>query len=226
MKLRFWRSTSRRGSSICAVVLGLAAVAIAACSDSDAPVSSEVDGGSTVIPKVDAAAPEAGPEVDADADVEAGVRTCSDEGFCHTELPTNQNLRGVWGDKQGTVWAISIEGNILRWDGTAWKIHAHVVEDEGMFGIWGSGPTDVWVASSAGLLHGTGETAASLTFAPVDLPGDVEFKIKSVWGTGPNDIWAVGGIEFPDDWPPRFDGRVLHYSGGTGWTLDEELSDQ
>jgi hypothetical protein len=225
------RASDLRGSSVCAAILGLVALAIGACSSSNDPSDSLApDSGSSVIPEVDGSAVDAGSAPDTGVDVEAGVRICSDDGFCHTELPPNQNLRGVWGDKQGTVWAISLEGNILRWDGTAWKIHKHVVDDEGMFGIWGSGPTDVWVASSAGLLHGTGESPRSLTFAPVDLPGDAAFTIKSVWGTGPTDIWAVGGIESYDDWPPYYDGRVLHYSGpsgsGTGWMLVEELSNQ
>ncbi|MBX3211071.1 MAG: hypothetical protein KF850_03485 [Labilithrix sp.] len=211
-----------------AVALAAAAFvfAVGACSDSgdDVAAGPDQDGGA-VLPSHDAALePEAALS---DAGAEAATKICSDQGFCHSELPPRQNLRGVWGDGQGVVWAVSLEGNILRWDGAEWKVHARrVVEDEGMFAVWGTGPTDVWVASSAGLLHGTGATSAALVFAPVDLPGDASIPIKSVWGTGPSDIWAAGGIESFAEWPPIFTGRLVHFTGavdagGAGWTLDD-----
>jgi hypothetical protein len=211
-----------------ALVAILAVGALAsACADSDRVLGEATDdGGSVVAPPGSNEEPDAAPIVEAGPDVEAGTRICSDDGFCHSTLPPDQNLRGVWADGQGTAWSISLEGNILRWNGAEWIIHmTDVVKDEGMFAVWGTSPTDVYVATSVGLLHGTGATPAELVFAPIDLPGDTAIPIKSVWGTGPNDIWAAGGIESFDEWPPRFEGRLLHFAGNTGdagdgWTED------
>ncbi|MBX3207125.1 MAG: hypothetical protein KF764_18910 [Labilithrix sp.] len=219
-----WSFRSRHGAIALAATLG--GFAVGACSDSgdDGSPGPGLDGGA-VLPAHDAGLePEAAP---ADAGGDAATKICSDQGFCHSELPPKQHLRGVWGDGQGVVWAMSLEGNILRWDGAEWKVHTRrIVEDEGLFALWGTGPTDVWVASSAGLLHGTGASSAAIVFEPVDLPGDASIPIKSVWGTGPNDIWAAGGIESFDDWPPHFAGRIVHFTGptdagGAGWTLDD-----
>lgn len=221
---------SRAPRRALAIAAALGGVALGACSDAgdDASPAPDADGGA-VIPAHDAAGePDAAP---ADAGADAAPKICSDQGFCHSELPPNQHLRGVWGDGQGVVWAVSLEGNILRWDGAAWKVHTRrVVDDEGMFSVWGAGPTDVWVASSAGLLHGTGATSATIVFEPVDLPGDASIPIRSVWGTGPSDVWAAGGVESFAEWPPRFTGRLVHWTGaiddgGAGWTLDDASND-
>ncbi|MBX3198714.1 MAG: hypothetical protein KF894_11310 [Labilithrix sp.] len=215
-------------------VIGTATLSmLVACADSvvlgsedDAP-----DGGTVTLPPsdgggvdvdVDAAPPEAGPDAD------GGIPICSKDGFCHSVLPQGQHLVDVWGDGQGTVWTVSREGNILRWDGSAWTIH-HSVAGEAR-SVWGSGPTDVWVATSLGLLRGQGETAASLVFSFVpDLPGDEYIPLQSVSGTGPNDVWIVGSVESYDSYPPDFYNRVIHYGGddadgGTGFTLDDDLS--
>lgn len=206
-------------------------IALVACADSNDEASTEEPGvdASTVVPVADAAGDtDASDAADASVDVEAGARICSDDGFCHSVVPAGQNLRGVWGDGQGVVWAISIEGALLRWDGTTWKLYKQLTPEGGLLAIWGSGPTDLWIAADGGILHGTGATSAALVFAPVTLPGDPTYVIKSIWGTGPNDIWAVGGYENFDGLPIT-KGRALHYAGpgadgGGAWTLDADLS--
>jgi len=214
-------------------------IVLVACADSDEVDSlggpSETDsGGVTTLPEASAPADAGAEDADADASVpkdaetDAPARICSDENFCHSALPGNHALRGVWGDGQGIVWAVSSGGSVLRWDGNAWT--EHVKGLGALSTIWGSGPTDLWlVASNGTVYHGTGASSAEVAFAPVVLPGDVQIPIKSIGGTGPNDVWAVGGLKDESDWPWQWKGRVLHYdgdaaSGGSGWTLDDELS--
>jgi len=172
------------------------------------------------------------PDADADAGADAGdgaidgdaaPRTCTDQGFCHVPLPEPVTLRGVWGDGTGVVWAVAEQGNILRWDGTAWAIHSSV--KGALLTIWGSGPTDIWIGGEAGLLHGTGPSSSQLTFTA--LPSDSDIPITSVHGFGLNDVWAVGGRATwdPETWEGREESRVLHYTGPTGdpateWRLD------
>ncbi len=202
------------------------AMLFACAEDATEPLSAGTDAGGAVLPPSDAR-PTGDAEPATDGDVEVPARLCSDDGFCHSVLPQGQHLRGVWGDGTGVVWAVSLERNILRWDGTSWAIHTRTLGEISC--IWGSGPTDVWIATTEGLLRSTGTSSASLAFEPIpDLPGDASIPIRSVWGTGSNDVWAVGGLE-PAWETPR--GRVLHYAGdpgdgGTGWSVDGQLSVQ
>ncbi|MDF2696357.1 MAG: hypothetical protein K0S65_4740, partial [Labilithrix sp.] len=98
---------------------------LAACANSDASSGDDSGDGGTVLPAVDASPEEDGrplPDVSA-PDGEAGVSVCSEDDFCHSLVPEGELLRGVWGDGQGVVWAVSTTGDVLRWDGTSWQVH-------------------------------------------------------------------------------------------------------
>lgn len=189
------------------MALGLVSVFVACAESEDvAPPREDLDAGT--LPAVDGAASEGGP------DGEAGVspRECSDDGYCHTVLPKNQTLRGVWGDGQGAVWAVSNQGAILRWDGKVWAVHVSGLGP--LTTVWGSGPTDLWVGGDNGLFHGTGTSPAALAFAPSTTPSG---SVVSIWGSSAADVWAV--LVVPDDGEsPR--SRVLHYAAGGGWVAD------
>lgn len=165
----------------------------------------------------DAALPDDDAGTEIDASIEAGPRTCSDHGLCPTALPGEPTLKGVWADGTGAAWAVSEEGDVLRWDGSAWTVHASGFG--ALNAIWGSSPTDVWVAGVRGIVHGTGASSATLTFAPSTLP-DPKTSIWSIWGTSAQDVWAVGFTQADGgDTPPR----VLHFApggAGPGWTID------
>jgi hypothetical protein len=219
MKLSLRSLRTREARSILASALGVIAISMVACSSSDdATPNGEtppaVEGG-TLPPS-----PEASVPVDAgvaDADAEAGPpRVCSDDGFCHTAVPANQTLRGVWADGAGVAWAVSEQGAILRYEGNAWTVHTKT--KGALYAVWGSGPNDVWVGGEVGLLHGTGAASAALTFADAQAPGDARAPITSIWGSGSKDVWAAGNfMDFP------FVARVLHYTdgfAGASWQVD------
>ena len=185
------------------------------------------DGGAEVEVTPDASTTFEGGSADGGADAPADAkdasvadaRACSDQGFCHAALPKGATLRDVWGD--GTVvWAVSEEGDVLRWDGQAWIVHASKLG--ALYAIWGSGPTDVWIGGARGLHHGTGASPQSLVFAHVDGPGDPSVPILSIWGTGPDDVLAVGGFVDDVDFLPH--GRVLRRrsggDAGVSWKLE------
>jgi hypothetical protein len=201
-------------------VTALAFLLACSTSDSASPAPADQDSGpdgTTITVATDA---EAGP---ADAGLvdapDAAPRTCSDQSFCRTALPTGQVLRGVWGDGNGTVWSVSEAGSILRWDGAAWNIHATNTGDR-YLSIWGVSPTDLWVGGSNGLLHGTGATPSTITFTPVAIPGDPTVPITAIWGASATDIWAVGGSISSGTQPPFFShGRAAHLVDGA-WVAE------
>lgn len=227
-------TVTRATLATCLVAIGcIEALSLFACAD-----SSEAERRIEAVPREDAGPGstnivDAEATIDAEVDasdaryaVDAAARICSDEGFCHSVVPAGHNLRGVWGDGLGVVWAVSAAGGILRWDGDTWSVHATVTG--ALSAVWGSGPTDVWIVGAKDVFHGTGETSETLVFQVVSLPGDTALPIKSIGGTGPNDIWAFGGGQGPR-YPFPTLSRVAHYGGpasdgASDWTLDGDLS--
>ena len=214
------------GARTCALLLAM----LGACASTGETTTNEPDaGGSTVIPDVDGSTADGGIRVyeggtrDADARI---PEICSEDDFCHSAVVPGTHFRSVWGDGTGVLWAVTLEQDVLRWDGASWNVHYH--SDSAISAIWGSGPTDLWVVAGTGLIRGTGDSSAQVTFAPVTsyLPGDQAASIQAVWGTGPLDVWAVGGASGGVNEPMR--GRVLRYDDdpdlGLGWHLDSELS--
>lgn len=156
----------------------------------------------------DAGAVDAKPSPE-DADTDASFPECSEQGFCKTDVPSDEVLSAVWGDGVGTVWAVTESGKILRWDGTAWTNHASVVG--ALYALWGSSPTDIWIGGAGGLFHSEGSSSATLTWRLVPTPGDQGAPIRSIWGTGPGDVWAAGALENIYDIIRK--GRVVHFGG-------------
>lgn len=202
---------------------------VVACAGDDSPgadpdvTRADADIDVTKIPD-DASMPD---DESADADaraLDAGdgatATLCSPENWCHTTLPKPLVLNDVWGDGQGVVWAVAQEGDLLRWNGTAWSIARTGTTP--LNAVWGSSPTDVWVATDTGLLHGTGTSSNTLTWTeiPLDKP------VATVWGTSAVDIWAAGFVAI--DYRTS-DGRLYHYSGGDpnaadSWVVDPTAS--
>lgn len=180
-----------------------------ACAETDEPAQPAIVPDGSTLPSQDS-----GPAVDAadaaDVVVEAAPPPpCSSQGFCPKELPGDQQtLRSVWGDGAGVAWTVGDEGNILRWDGTAWKVHASGLGK--LRTVWGAGATDVWVGGEQGLFHGTGATSATIVFTKIAAPGGAPMQITSLWGLGANDLWVVGSTIAAT---PDF--RVLHYTGAS-----------
>ncbi len=177
----------------------------------------------------DARLSDASPNQGSDASRDAG--TCTSEGWCSTNVPllderqTRTNILSLWSDGQGSAWATAVGNDsverdalstypfgILRWDGAQWVRAFRVDAKYNGFSLapsamWGSGPTDIWAFVGRTMYHGTGATAATVTWQDVSPAGGEVWKtVTSLGGSGPDDVWAVGG------------GDVWHYLGATpGW---------
>jgi hypothetical protein len=206
-----------RMSAVALALAWLGGLCASACADSDVAPSlpPPVDNKDAGAPSSNGDAAEPTPE----ASVDAGPRVCSYNGFCPTSLPAAQTLVSIWGDGTGVAWAVSTEGNVLRWDGAQWKVHA---SDLGPLAVvWGSGPTDVWIGGDNGIQHGTGPNSAALTFTTSFLP-DAGTRIASIWGLSGSDVWAVGTGMDPNT--GGLVGAAFHFTGEK-WTVERVLSD-
>ncbi|AKU95060.1 hypothetical protein AKJ09_01724 [Labilithrix luteola] len=189
-------------------------------STEDAPSTSSEDG---IAPTSDASVDgDADIGADAEIDADAGPRICTDQGWCHSVAPVGQNLVDVWGDGSGTVWAVSAQGNVFRWDGTTWN--NAFTASSALSVVWGTSPTDVWIGGDAGLLHGTGSSSANLTWTTVTLPdaNGATLSIRSLWGTSSTDTWAVARSSETDEIgaPKTY---LAHASSGANGSLSWQL---
>lgn len=229
----------------CALLSSALAALAAACSDSESnalhgDAGSNPDGADAAFTEPDAHEEDGGSDATTDGDSAldasadgarpddgATARPCTSEGWCHTVVPDGQSFNDVWGDGSGTVWVVSQQGKIFRWDGAAWVESTEVKAPHPLEGyppivvplssIWGSSPTDLWVSGSANapLLHGTGPSPSAITWTKVSLP--TAAPVLSLWGTSATDVWAITS------------NQVLHYTGppsqedadagATGWTV-------
>jgi len=189
-----------------------------ALEDGSAP-SGDAGTDATAIPadaSVDAAVMDAGRDATTDA-----ASTCSVDGFCWTTLPPAQTLRAIWSDAEDSAWAVSSQGNVLRWDGAAWTIQW--TSTGALFAVWASSATDVWVGGEQGLFHGEGTSPASVTWTPV--PFDASIPVVDIAGSGPNDVWAIGNKYDTSTFPAQLRSLVRHFAGGVvtsedAWTVD------
>lgn len=109
------------------------------------------------------------------------------------DVPTDQDLWGVWGSSPDDVWAVggSDRPVIVRYDGTSWSsvevptlAHDNV---NSLFKVWGTGPEHVFIVGENGtILHWDGEQLR-------DQSPETRKDLISVWGSGPDRVAAVGG---------------------------------
>ncbi len=128
----------------------------------------------------------------------------------HWENPTPSGwaVYGLWGNSATNVYAVGAYGNLLQWNGVAWR--EAVVGDQGdYFGVWGSSGSDVFAvgASTQQILHFDGEVWAAMT-NPAALP------LNAIWGSSATNVYAVGGRY----WSGTRSGVVVHYDGNE-WTV-------
>jgi hypothetical protein len=164
----------------------LIAAAISACADSSEADAPREDASMQAPPPTTTDAEPDGPA--RDASQTSSDRICTDDQWCHSELPPEHMLVDAWGDGQGMVWAVSElgagTGGILRWDGKGWAVH-HPVDGK-LAAVWGSGPLDLWAGGVHGLLHGDGAT-----WSEVDL-GEEGIAVSDIAGSTATGVWVVG----------------------------------
>ncbi|MBL9004597.1 MAG: hypothetical protein JNJ46_10140 [Myxococcales bacterium] len=105
-----------------------------------------------------------------------------------TDFTVNKPIiNRVWGSSDKDVWAAGNDGNMIHWDGKAWRRIA-VPTGNDLLGIWGASDKDVWAVGEAGVVIHWDGSAWSRVTSPV--PDSA--ALNDVWGTSGNNIWAVG----------------------------------
>jgi hypothetical protein len=64
-------------------------------------------------------------------------------GWAHVAVPDTGGLIGVAAISPADAWALSWDGNVLHWDGTAWTIKTKFIGGSAIAAV---SPTDVWIA--------------------------------------------------------------------------------
>ncbi len=121
----------------------------------------------------------------------------------------NPDIRDIWGENAGNVYAVGTEGLILHYDGQNWRKMECPTANH-LYGIWGNSGTDVFAVGSKGvILHYDGTAWQEMEKDT----GRFILFLESVWGQSENSVFAAGS-----------DGILLHYDGNI-WTEYENFTD-
>ncbi len=182
-----------------------AAELIACASDSgidDRGVESGDGGQDTTEPDDGGSSGEELPSVDAGAASDAQQPlACGDAGYCDTRLPLSNlgeplSMRSVWAVSKTDVWSVALEGYILHWDGTSWRVDHRVGHP--LYAVRAT-TSSVWVGGDLGMLLRRG--------------ADGSWTSVETGHTAP--IRAIGGTSDSDMWFASRDGTVDHFDGIT-----------
>ncbi|MDF2692626.1 MAG: Type fimbrial biosis protein PilY1 [Labilithrix sp.] len=163
--------------------------ACAEAQDTDAPSASPPD----------AAASDAGADVETDADSALPPSTCLGD-WCSIEEArvATLSVNAVWGSSARDVWIAGGRGLVAHWDGSRWEERRPSRSDYVYSAIWGSAPDDVWVMSSTtSAFHFTrgpdaeGNTAPEPRWLKTSFGAGVLAPINALFGPAPDDLYVV-----------------------------------
>jgi hypothetical protein len=159
------------------------------------------DSSSTVtppVPELDATTPD-----DGSVEAHAPPSQCTEEGWCYSELPTEDSydasamppiivgpsfgLRGVWVAPDNRAWAVSTGGHVLLWNGMSWHVVALMAAD--LRTVWGSSADEVWIGGERGAIFRGKITGNDVAFEKINI-GTTQ-TIGRITGTSRDDIWAI-----------------------------------
>jgi len=123
--------------------------------------------------------------------------------------PFTTTLHDVWGASATNVFAVGVNGTVLRYqgDGLNW-VDANQQTSGGMKStlqaVWGSGPTSVWAVGSSGIVHydGTTWTKQEAFNELNELIGS--YTLYDVHGDG-GELYAVGSVSYSDPLVLRYE---------------------
>lgn len=109
-----------------------------------------------------------------------------DGGWVVRELQLGDPGMSVDALTPNDIWMTTMDGDVLRWDGTQWNVQAEKLTGSGNI-IRAYAPDDVWLGAYDGYVgHWDGTQWTNL--------GEKTDKIiNHVMKVGPNDVWAAGG---------------------------------
>jgi hypothetical protein len=101
-------------------------------------------------------------------------------------FPDQASVKGVWGTAANAVYAVSVQGDVLRWDGQAWaSMNAKTASmQKSLTRVWASGPGDIWAIGQQGtIIHFDGSKWDRLD------PGIGTSSVSAIHGFSPSDVW-------------------------------------
>ena len=136
-----------------------------------------------------------------------------------SDIYPSTTINAIWGASDDDVWAVGVQGQILRFDGKRWRAFDGGTRAN-LEHVWGSGPNDVWASGAAGLLHWDGARWKLITTSAGDA------QLEDVWGLDACHAWAVGaaGTILRRDcagWAPVASGVNLNLYGVGGSGPDD-----
>ena len=70
-------------------------------------------------------------------------------------IPTDEDLRAIWGSSSRDIWVVGDAGVVLRYDGTSWsrvKIAGLDGRRPNLTTVWGAARDHVWIGGQGVLL--------------------------------------------------------------------------
>jgi hypothetical protein len=117
------------------------------------------------------------------------------------QTPTNSLIRGIWGSSSTDVYAVTMPGSVLHYNGTTWSPMS-CGTNAALFDIWGSSASDVFAVGINGIiLHYDGTNWSEMT-------SQTTTALYAVWGSSSSDVYAVGNS-----------GVIRHFDGSSWSTV-------
>jgi hypothetical protein len=123
--------------------------------------------------------------------------------FAWVDFPgkPSSSKRGVWASGANDVWAVGDNGQVRRWNGTAWS-NVTIPPAGRLNAIYGTSASNIYAVGDSGtILHYNGTAWTKITGIPT-----TTWHMYAVWASGPNDVYAIGHL-----------GNLSHWNG-SAWT--------
>jgi hypothetical protein len=134
----------------------------------------------------------------------AGQGVFTREEWIHQDCGTEGGFNAVWGFSRDEVYAVGMQGTIVKFDGRTCRPQVNGAFDS-LFGVWGTSTSDIWAVGERGtIVHSDGGA-----WRPVQTNPVTESHLAAVWGTSHDDVFAVGE-----------NGTILHFDGAS-WAVQE-----
>ncbi len=172
--------------------------------------------GQDAAPLPDAATPSGSPDAavtptDVAVEPDAAPAAASWRLVNTSQLLTARDLLSISGSDRDDVWAVSVNADILHFDGRSWRFDADspILALHSVFAI---SATDAWVAAGGGrLFHFDG-----LDWKLVDAGSPERGPVRAVWGSAPNAVWIGGEFGFANPDLYFWDGRGFVFARQSG----------
>lgn len=113
-------------------------------------------------------------------------------------------LQGIWGSSADDVYAVGVDGAILRYDGASWSRVGQGVSSAQLKHVWGSGPNDVWAVGGGSRPDGPPSTVLHWDgTAWTEVATGAPHVVNAVYAPNPDKVYVVG-----------YEGMIRRRSGG------------